>query len=302
MNIQYSKKHFGLLLALIALLSLSACSSFTPKALDYETIATSTPKKSINYGVYTPPGWTKSERLPLVLLLHGVLDNDKSFEKHKLNEYFDEQITAGQMPRVVVFTPDGKRGFWENWHDGTNSYRDWVLKDVMPKVQTDYNTLDCPQHCHITGISMGGFGALRVAYFEKNTFSSVSSISAPIINEKDNDPKKIPWYVRLVFPLDRIFGPEGNYKAESIIRVWTNTDDKKLEEIRLQLIWGDDERKSIGNSNHRFHTALEAKNRQHDMHIYAGGHKWIYWKPQFSRVINFLVDDSKKLAKTASNE
>lgn len=279
------------LLITLILMTISACSSFKGKALDYETIPTSSNNRSIEYGVYTPPNWTKTEKLPLVLLLHGALDSHTSFEKHQVHQYFDNQINQKKMPRIILVTPNGDNGFWENWYDGTRNYRDWVLKDVLPKVKKDYNTLDCPKHCHLAGISMGGFGALRFAYFSKNTFSSVSAISAPILNNEDNKTSKIPLMVRLLFPLKRIFGPDlsKRYKAQSIQRVWSNKNNTDLYNTRLQLIWGNKDRPAILSSNQRFHKLLKKTGRAHDHFIYQGGHKWKDWTPNLNRAINFLV-------------
>ena len=276
----------------VALL-LSACSSFKPEKLSYATMAVNNPNTTMDYGVYTPPGWTPDESLPLVLFLHGGGGNHTSFEKFKANEYFDSQITAGKIPRVILLSPNGKNGFWENWYDGTHNYRDWVLKDVMPKVQNDYNTLACPEHCHLAGISMGGFGVLRFAFFAKERFSSVSAISAPILNEEENKQAKKSILIRLLFPLGKIFGPDfsENYANQKIEKVWIN--DKELQKIRLQLLVGDNDREQIIKANDRFHSLLAKNNIPHDYVIYEGGHKWQYWVPNLDKVINFLVNDPK---------
>ncbi len=287
---QFHKKNVKPILVLNFLLMLSACTSFKPERLDYQTIRVAN-NITMEYGVYTPPGWTEKESLPLVLFLHGGGGNHTSFEKFKTHQYFDEQITSGKMPRIILLTPNGKNGFWENWYDGSHNYRDWVLKDVMPRVQKQYNTLHCPEHCHLAGISMGGFGALRFAYFANNTFSSVSAISAPILNTEENEQAKKSILIRLLFPLGKIFGPNfsESYADEKIEDVWVH--DNELENIRLQLIVGDDDTKQIIKANKRFHNVLTENNRQHDYIIYSGGHKWKYWIPNFTEVVNFLVTE-----------
>ena len=269
----------------------AGCSSFKGTELTYEKIRTSTLDETIEYGVYTPPNWNKTERLPLVLFLHGARDDQNTLEQYKTHTYFDQQINAGKMPRFILITPNGDNGFWENWHDGSHNYRDWVMQDILPKVQRDYNTLDCPKHCSLMGISMGGFGALRIASFYKNNFSSLSAISAPILSNDDKKDSKVPLLVRLFFPLHRIFGPKlyNGEESQSIKSVWSDKNDKALQKIRLQLIWGDKDKPNIISANQRFHELLKKTGRQHEYHIYHGGHKWKEWQPNFNRVINFLV-------------
>ena len=273
------------------LVSLMACSTFKPIALDYRQIDLKHSDKVMEYGVYTPPGWTKNERLPLVVFLHGGGDDHTSFEKFGAHLYFDEQINTGKMPRVIVVTPNGDRGFWENWYDGSHHYRDWVVNQVLPTIRHKYNTLSCPEHCHIAGISMGGFGALRMAYFANDQFSSVSAISAPILSEAENDQAKRSLFIRLFFPLERIFGPSlsENYAKTSIERVWLQ--DPLLQKVRLQIIWGSQDTELILKGNERFQRLLEDHGVAHDHHVFEGGHKWKFWIPQFSRVVNFLVKD-----------
>ena len=270
----------------------TACSSFKGTELAYEKISTSSLNKTIEYGVYTPPNWNKQERLPLVMFLHGVLDDHNTFEQYKIHSYFDEQIKLGKMPRFILVTPNGDKGFWENWYDGSHNYRDWVMKDILPKVKQDYNTLECPKHCSIMGISMGGFGAIRIAALYKNNFANVSAISAPILNQESSKGSKTPLLVRLFFPLDRIFGPKlyNGDASKSIDSVWSNKNDLSLQKIRLQLIHGDKDRPQVISGNQRFHKNLLKAGREHDFHIYQGGHKWVDWKPQFSRVMNFLLE------------
>ncbi len=294
-----TKKYIKLItrsLTLGLLFTLSACSSFKGTELDYEKIPTSSLNKTIEYGVYTPPDWNKQERLPLVLFLHGVLDSHNTLEQYKLHNHFDEQILAGKLARFILVTPNGDKGFWENWYDGSNNYRDWVLKDILPKVKQDYNTLECPINCSIMGISMGGFGAIRMSALNKNSFAAVSAISAPILNQESSKGSKTPLLIRLFFPLERIFGPKlhNGDPTKNLDSIWSNKNDLALQQVRLQLIHGDKDRPQVINSNQRFHGNLLKANRKHDFHIYQGGHKWLDWKPQFDRAINFLLGSHSK--------
>jgi enterochelin esterase-like enzyme len=284
-----------------ACLLIVACSS-TPqnKQLDYKKITPAGTQKTMLYSVYTPPNWQVSEQLPLIVFLHGAGSNHKSFESFGANNYFDEQIIQGKMPRVILLSPNGDLGFWENWTDGTHNYRDWVLNDILPSVQKNYNTLSCPEHCHVMGISMGGFGALRFSYLSKNVFSSVSAISAPIIGEEEKRETNQSLLMQLVFPFDRIFGEEfsSNYTVNTIENAFLNKRGdsfKTLKGMRLQLIVGDNDLKQMIKNNLRFHESLVAQNRDHKYLVFRGRHRWRDWIPTFTQSINFLVDATYKI-------
>jgi len=259
-----------------------------PKSLDYSAVQIIESNDQMNYGVYTPPNWQVDESLPLILLLHGSGGSHYSFERFGAADYLDEKIVNGEIPRVVIVTPNGKNGFWENWADGSYNYRDWVLDYVVPKVQKEYRTLSCPDHCHLAGISMGGFGALRFAHLHKEKFSSVSAISAPIYNNEDNEHKP-SWLIKMMFPLERIFGKnfQQKYHENSPYNLWLTREQQ--EAMRIQIIWGDNDHKKIKLANQKFHQHLLDHNVDHDYYEYSGRHKWVDWVPNLFRVINFLV-------------
>lgn len=269
---------------------LSACSNFKPDALDYASVTPVNKKQPMAYGVYTPPNWQATERLPLIVFLHGGGGSHLSFERYKANEFLDLEINAGRIARAVIVLPDGGNGFWENWADGSYYYRDWVLQEIVPKVQQDYRTLDCPEHCHLAGISMGGYGVLRFAYFAKADFSSVSAISAPIFNRREAEKQKSSFLTKLLFPFERIFGKTytEEFKRSNPYNAWVN--DHQQQKVRLQTLWGNKDRQRIIDTNEAFHKRLWENNIEHDYYVFEGGHKWKYWIPNLGRVINFLVN------------
>jgi len=278
-----------LTLPLLIFVLLSACNTFKPEALEYHAVQPANKRGPMKYGVYTPPNWQPSERLPLIVFLHGGGGSHLSFERYGADEFLDREVSAGRVARALIVVPNGENGFWENWADGSKHYRDWVLEEVVPAVQRDYQTLECPKHCHLAGISMGGFGVLRFAYFATDSFSSVSAISAPIFNQDQAQKQKQSLLIRLLFPFKRIF---GETYTEDFIRsnpynYWVNSVDQS--KLRLQLIWGSADHRRIVEMNEAFHKRLNDGDIDHDHYVYEGGHKWKYWVPNLGRVINFLL-------------
>jgi enterochelin esterase-like enzyme len=278
-----------ILALMLLLLCLAACATNKSRVLDYASVATDEPYGEMHYGVYLPPQWQAGERLPLVLFLHGGGGSQFSFEKHNLNTHLDGLISTAKVPRAIFVMPNGDNGFWEDWQDGSHSYRQWILERVLPAVQTKYNTLSCPENCHMVGISMGGFGVLRFAYHAREKFSSVSCISAPIYSDEQANSQAQSWLVKLLFPMERIFGPspEQVYRASNPYNAWV--DDPQLKQMRLQLVWGTRDNKSIIAANQAFATRLTDNGVPFDKVVYEGGHKWRYWVPLFERVMNFAL-------------
>ncbi|MGH1540940.1 MAG: alpha/beta hydrolase [Arenicella sp.] len=281
--------HYKAIILVSIFLSLSACASFQGKELDYSYVPTDIPNKSMNYSVYTPPGWTATEQLPLVLYLHGGGDDHRSFEKFGAHKVLDRGMNNGSIPRAILVSPDGDLSLWENWADGTRNYRDWVMRSVLPKVQNEYNTLPCPEHCHLMGISMGGHGAMRFALFEKGMFSSISVLSASIISKEQSQRAKRSVLMKLLFPVKRIFGEnyEALHRKENFYTTWPNDPD--LRKMRLQLIWGDNDTPRIRQANESFHQTLLKAGVDHEHFVYSGKHKWVSWLTQLNKSMSFLL-------------
>lgn len=246
--------------------------------------------KAMPYDVYTPPGWTPDERLPLVLLLHGARGSHASFDQYDVDLYFDELERNGILPRAVVLLPYGGLGFWENWRDDKRQYRNWVLENLMPHVQEKFNTLPCPEFCHVSGVSMGGHGALRFAYFAPETFSSVSAISAIFLAERDQKEMTLPYRIALSFlPREKVWGE--NYKSPSsgLDQHHNWTKDPKLDDIRLFVTWGAEESTSIAIPNVNFTNHLEDHNRRFSYEIFNGNHNWHDWKYAIAQSVRFHI-------------
>lgn len=213
-----------------------------------------------------------------------------SFERFGGHLELNKLINNNEIGRAIIVLPNGGNGFWENWADGSRHYRDWVIRNVLPSVKREYNTLDCPIHCHIAGISMGGFGALRIAQFHPNIFSSVSAISAPIFTKKEERPSLL---LRLLIPFKRIFGNVASAKVRQTNPYYSWVDKRLDKKMRLQLVWGNRDHKGIVEANQNFHNRLKTNQVPHQVLTYEGGHKWKYWVSILDDVMRFSLNSTQ---------
>jgi S-formylglutathione hydrolase FrmB len=117
-------------LLLLAML-LEGCAAARVR-MQYRTYESRAMGKRMEYAVYTPPQWAKGDVLPLVLFLHGGGgDTVDCLERNGITEFLDAEIAAGRVPRVLIVVPQGDRGFWANWADGTRRYQDWALDEAV---------------------------------------------------------------------------------------------------------------------------------------------------------------------------
>jgi len=247
--------------------------------------------KPMGYSVYTPPGWGPDERLPLVVLLHGGGSDHTSFIEYGVGPFLDAEHAAGRLPRAIIVNPDGEFGFWENWKDGSRLYRDWVMRDLLPKVQAEYGTLPCPAHCHVMGMSMGAHGALRFIYFESDSFSTVTVISGMILSREEVKPTLRRSIFGLFIPFDRIWGdiddPNSAPADLDPFVGWVENDT--LRSKSLFLTWGTEDKKRMKTTGGRFKETLDASGLDYHFTRYEGEHLWRDWKRVIAEALRVQV-------------
>jgi len=266
-------------LAALAAGVLVACAS-APSRLEYASLESAAMGRPMDYALYLPPDWQPGEEMPLVVFLHGGGDGVDCFDEAGVGQVLDAALASGRLPRAAIVVAEGDLGFWENWADGSHAYRDWVLHDLVPHVEAATGAGPCPERCHVVGISMGGYGALRIALLEPRAFSTVTAISAPILDTDAMDDLANRSWLRFLIPVDRIWGDaqdrEAIARGDLYLR-WRGPAD--LGPTRLVLAWGDHDRRGVREMNERFHTHLEEAEIPHVALVFEGGHRWSDWTP-----------------------
>ena len=259
----------------LAVLPLGACAHEPAGRFQYETLQSAAENRAMRYGVYLPPGWDARSPLPLVVLLHGAGDDETSADRQVVISALDTAIESGRLPPFIMVTPDGDRGFWMNWHDGSHRYRDWVMEEVVPHIRRKHPTVDGPKGLHLMGVSMGGGGGIQLWLNDPGRFASATIISAPILDE--NDTRKFLRKFMSSRAMDRVFGPRGEGDG---------VDPFELTASRLdgsQLIFGaaTGDLGGILASNRTFHERLESRDVPHRFVQFSGRHNWESWAAMF---------------------
>jgi len=119
--------------------------------------------------VYVPPGYDGVKQYPITIWLHGFSQDEKDFLK--LAPAFDEAITAGKLPPMIVAVPDGTfKGFSTMTNSGSfflngkkGQFEDYLIQDVWRFLTANF-AIRPEKEAHIlAGASMGGFSAVNLA-------------------------------------------------------------------------------------------------------------------------------------------
>lgn len=145
--------------------------------------------------VYLPPGYrqNRQKRYPVIYLLHGFAADHRAFvrgayQNLNIRISMDSLIRAGRVKEMIVVTPSARNFFDGSFYANspvTGRWEDFIARDLVHHVDTKYRTSRGRQGRGIAGHSMGGFGALRVAMRNPDTFSAVYALSPCCLGRMD---------------------------------------------------------------------------------------------------------------------
>ena len=134
--------------------------------------------RAVDYRVITPPGWTSAARLPLLLVLHGA--NSAASVLEGLTPLFDGLWADGSLPPLVAacVTVPTRGGFYIDWPGDCGCWETLVSAEFPAHLQDRFGA-DL-RHLMITGASMGGYGALKIAFREPARFTAVAAMAPAV--------------------------------------------------------------------------------------------------------------------------
>lgn len=153
---------------------------FEPENLRYITVKSEHLRGRGDCTVFVPEGDT-SGGLPLVILLHGVYGSHWAWtRKIGVHTIAGELIRSGALaPMVIAMPSDGLWGDGSGYlaHNGKD-FEKWITEDVPGLVRQGVPAVRSSSPVFIGGLSMGGFGALRLAAKYPELFQGASGHSS----------------------------------------------------------------------------------------------------------------------------
>ncbi|WP_010523050.1 alpha/beta hydrolase [Aquimarina agarivorans] len=224
--------------------------------------------------VYVPPGEHKD--LPIVILMHGVYGSHWIWsQKTGIHLKMQSWIDNGEIkPMIIAMPSDGL------WGDGSaylphkqSNFEKWIAQDVVDATIELIPQASKLSKLFIAGLSMGGFGALRIGIKYHEKFSGVSGLSSiTVLNE-------MKLFVEEDLSCYDQADAENNSVLETIKKYKNN-----LPPFRFDC--GSDDLLIEG--NRLLHKQLQQLNIQHIYKEHSGKHEWTYWEIHIKETIQFF--------------
>lgn len=243
------------------------------QGLQFITVKSNALKKRADLTVFVPESTEKV--LPLVILLHGVYGSHWAWAvKGKAHETAQQLIDARQIkPMILVMPSDGLYGDGSGYvPHRTEDYEKWIVEDVIQVVKEQFPQATDESPVFIAGLSMGGYGALRLGAKYPGVFRAFSGLSSITHFEQ------IGQFVSDFEQLKR------DALEQDGVLDWMLKNKAILPPFRFDCGRED----VLIEHNRRLHTALEQHGIPHQYEEFAGGHSWEYWEEHLRDTLLFF--------------
>jgi S-formylglutathione hydrolase FrmB len=264
--------------------------------IDCSALNSRTLKQVVHYCVYLPADYDASatqhppHRYPVLYFLHGLGDNEQTLFNSGGWTLLDDLRNHHKMSDFLIVAPEGRRGFYINSADGFVRYNDFFLQEFMPQIEAKYRILPGRTGRAISGISMGGYGAIRFAFAHPELFSAVSAQSAALITESPQTLDSASHSgAQLAGVLAPVFGKPINvpHWNENSPFVLAKRNAAALRKMAIYFNCGQDDNYGFEKGAAALHQELQKEAIQHEYHPYPGDHSLTYFLSHFAEVMEF---------------
>jgi S-formylglutathione hydrolase FrmB len=252
-------------------------------------------KQVVHYCIYLPAGYDAgaaehpARRYPVLYFLHGLGDNEQTLFNSGGWTLLDDLRHQHKMGDFLIVAPEGRRSFYVNSADSSVRYNDFFLQEFMPHIEGKYRIRAGRAGRAISGISMGGYGALRFAFAHSELFSAVSAQSAALITESPQQLDTAQRAGTLGGVLGAVFGNPIRvaHWNENSPFLLVKENSLALRKLAIYFNCGQDDNYGFEKGAALLHDQLQKQGLAHEYHAYPGDHGLAYFLSHFAEVMEF---------------
>ncbi len=234
--------------------------------------------RSVSYCIVLPASFDadKTKHFPILYSLHGLGDNEQFFVHSGLWNLVEDMREKGELKEFLIATPDGGVSFYINSKDGKDRYEEFLLQEFFPFMERRYRAAPGRVNRAISGVSMGGYGALHLAFRHPQLFVSVSAHSAALIEKLPAFLGNAPQSPRARV-LGAVFGapPDEAFWEQNSPLTLARTAN--LAGLHIYFDCGDRDDYGFEAGAAALDKILTARHVPHEFHLYAGRHDAAYF-------------------------
>lgn len=275
--------------------------------------------RALPANIYVPDGEAPSGGWPVLYLLHGHDGNEESWKTlGDIKSTLDRMIADDTIRPMLVVMPGAGNSWYVDSADvgGPGNYLTVMTDDLVKWVEANHPVRSDAGGRAVAGLSMGGFGALHLAYSRPQNYATVASMSGAIWdNVPDEDFGKTPDELKLIADSaffhrvdrytvetgrillstgDHYAGSFGSpfdarlFNAKNVFTLAQNAVDANIDLPKTYLTVGDDDGFNLWRGAIALHEKLLDDGRHSELRITDGDHVWSLWKVAIEDVLVFI--------------
>jgi S-formylglutathione hydrolase FrmB len=281
-------------LALHALCFLFSLPLLAQSRIDCNALNSHTLQQQVRYCVLLPPNYdspaAKTTRYPVLYFLHGLGEDEQMLFRSGGWNLIEDLRRQHKVGDFLIVTPEAKASFYVNSADGKVRYSDFFLRELLPAIEIKYRVRRERRARAISGVSMGGYGALRFAFAFPQMFSAVSAESAALMTES---PQELNAAMRSGTALGGLLASVFGDPIDPVH--WTQNDPFVLSRknrpaiasLAIYFNCGREDEYEFEVGAQKLDQQLKAEGIHHEFHLYPGDHGAAYFLSHLDEVIEF---------------
>jgi putative tributyrin esterase len=220
--------------------------------------------REIAYRVILPRAVSNAQKLPVVYLLHGGGGDFREWSN-------DSDVAAFAEKGLILVMPEGESSYYTNAVDRPHDrFEDYIVTDLISEVESKFPA--DPSRRAIVGVSMGGFGAIKLGLKHPTLYRFVGALSPAIdVPSRPFSIKRISQY-RHHASIFGAWGSETRRENDPFVLARGVSPD---EIPFLYIACGEQE--GLMTSNRQFAKLLAERKFHFEFHFGPGGHDWNQW-------------------------
>ena len=290
-----TRVHFrSLLSSAAALLALALSLHATAGTIVEREFRSAALSRNWSYTVYLPTGYESSNlRYPALYLLHGNGGNRYSWiNDGHIQQTADVLIARGDIPPCLIVMPDAGTSWYV---DRKENMETAVTEDLIADVEQNWRALSTRTGRLVGGLSMGGYGAMRLSLKYPEMFAAAALLSPAIYNPEPPETSSARRVGVFGSPdYDPAVWKEYNYPA-----LWDAYIAKKMP-VPMYINSGDDDDFFIEHEVAQFYFLLRTNKQPAELRIVDGAHVWTVWESTIGDAMKYIFRYAERPAMNAA--
>ena len=213
-------------------------------------------------------GKTTNESYKSLYLLHGLSDDQTIWMRRTAIERYADEYG------ICVIMPFGGRSFYFDQQNGEKYYT-YIAKELPNIIGEFFRMSNKREDRFIAGLSMGGYGALKIALKENDSFCAAAGLSS-VANIRSDMFK------------EHLLNTVGEEYLSDDEDLFSLIEKKEGETVKPRLYMWCGTEDFLYEDNVSFRDRLKKLDYDYTYEESAGNHSWVHWDKQIQRVLEWM--------------